>query len=772
MTTLRQDRVADLRNAKALISRVQTVVGHIQALDAAPSIQQLDAQAFELDGSFTELSATLDEMPPVTRDAMATTLKALRGAAADLATARRRLLEAGTARAASLRDWLAATSELSADIVPMVDDAVFELTIGGEDATSESAALISGLVDRDFGQVQALLAARSASNLLSGSALGTLTVSNASVRSILEDLVAAGTDRLSMAIKAYSETNGDDVESLEVAAATLIETASTLSSVSFAERDKAMQILLKMRRDLELVVDALLDDRIFDLTIQTEDALDQNALRVSTLLEGQVAQLQTLLELEALAGRYMTRVSAAAAAEDQASLIAAEDALASAAAALLALEISSVPEVAGRVAKLNGASAPDSGVVSLRGQEMTAASDAAAASQAALAKARDLGRGAEEIIDQVLTGIDAAGVHVASAITRAQIGIATLAVLSLLFGAIALRSVRRNITTPLTTLADRTQALAEGDLDVDPGFNDRSDEVGRMARAISIFRENVRRVHVLEGTLRDVLTRADQNAEDVAFGSAELSERAAEIGNGAKSQAAAVQAVSSATEQMAANMRHTADSATKTEEIAKTAAEKAEQTGQAVTSAIAEMQRIAERIGVIQEIARQTDLLALNAAVEAARAGEHGKGFAVVASEVRKLAERSQTAAMEIQDMSMKTVGVSIEAGEQLEHLVPEIGQTAVLVGEITTATQEQNTGIDQINSAVREIDNLTNANADAAGKAATTAGRLSDRADALRSTIAEGSTVARDDDFERDEALIGTLSSESFTDKAREVAA
>jgi len=149
------------------------------------------------------------------------------------------------------------------------------------------------------------------------------------------------------------------------------------------------------------------------------------------------------------------------------------------------------------------------------------------------------------------------------------------------------------------------------------------------------------------------------------------------------------------------------------------------------------MRTIAEKIGIVQEIARQTDLLALNAAVEAARAGEHGKGFAVVASEVRKLAERSQTAAAEIGAVSTDTVKAATEAGEMLTKLVPDIRRTAELVSEISAACREQDVGASQINEAIQQLDKVTQQNAGASEQISTTSEELAAQAEELQSSIA-----------------------------------
>ena len=237
--------------------------------------------------------------------------------------------------------------------------------------------------------------------------------------------------------------------------------------------------------------------------------------------------------------------------------------------------------------------------------------------------------------------------------------------------------------------------------------------------------------------LRDIIGSAATAADTVSASSRQLAASVNDLAQGAAEQAAASEQASAAMDEMSASIQRNSENAAQTRHTARRSASDARSGGDAVTKTVEAMRTIVEKIAVIRDIARQTDLLALNAAIEAARAGEHGKGFAVVAAEVRKLAERSQVAAVEINEVSAGSLLIAENAGRVLAQLVPDILQTAELVEEIGASGSEQNNGAQQINSAIRQLDNVTQLNSSAAEEISVTTQELATQARRLGDVIA-----------------------------------
>jgi len=310
-------------------------------------------------------------------------------------------------------------------------------------------------------------------------------------------------------------------------------------------------------------------------------------------------------------------------------------------------------------------------------------------------------------------------------ISQANMTIMIGAGVALVIGLLAAWTITRAITGPVRKGVAFAEAIAAGDLTATVDV-DQNDEIGQLAVALKN----------MVAKLADVVGNVQGAGENVASGSEELSASSETLSQGATEQAASVEEISSSMEQMAANIRQNAENAQTTERIAVQSATDAEQGGQAVGDTVRAMKEIADKISIIEEIARQTNLLALNAAIEAARAGEHGKGFAVVAAEVRKLAERSGTAASEISELSTGSVEIAERAGDMLTKMVPDIRKTAELVQEIAAASNEQNAGAEQINRAIQQLDQVVQQNASAAEEMAATSEELSSQSTQLQATI------------------------------------
>lgn len=303
------------------------------------------------------------------------------------------------------------------------------------------------------------------------------------------------------------------------------------------------------------------------------------------------------------------------------------------------------------------------------------------------------------------------------------IGVAVLATLLAILAAFLLT---RSITRPLSTAVSASNALADGDLTVSIQVDSR-DETGQLLGAMK---------HMVE-KLSQIITNVRQSADTLASSSEQINATSQSLSRAATEQAATVEETSASMEQMAASVAQNTESARVTDGMAQKAAQQAAEGGAAVIETVAAMKSIASKIGVVDDIAYQTNLLALNAAIEAARAGEHGKGFAVVAAEVRKLAERSQAAAAEISALASGSVEKAEHAGQLLDDMVPAIRKTSDLVREIAAGSEEQSTGVGQVNASISQLNQVTQQNASASEELAATAEEMSSQAEQLQQGMA-----------------------------------
>jgi methyl-accepting chemotaxis protein len=340
----------------------------------------------------------------------------------------------------------------------------------------------------------------------------------------------------------------------------------------------------------------------------------------------------------------------------------------------------------------------------------------------------------------------------------------TVIIIALGFSLVVGLFITRSITSPLRQAVEAAERVAEGDTSV-AITSDSHDEAGQlleaMGRMVASIEEKANaataiaggdlKVHVTPASERDTLGTALAamvskltqvigevwtGSNSLSSASSQLSSTAQALSQGTSEQAASVEETTSSLEEMSASVTQNAENSRQTEHTAVKGAEDANESARAVGETLKAMTAITEKISIIEEIAYQTNLLALNAAIEAARAGEHGKGFAVVATEVRKLAERSQSAAKEIGDLASSSVKIAERSGQLLKDLVPGIRKTAELVQEVAAASREQAAGVSQINKAMTKVDQVTQRNASASEELASTAEEMSAQAEALQDLV------------------------------------
>ena len=351
----------------------------------------------------------------------------------------------------------------------------------------------------------------------------------------------------------------------------------------------------------------------------------------------------------------------------------------------------------------------------------------------------DLEQEATDLSDahfKIMSGMDQVMMDFARRTTSLMLVIVVIAVIVALLTA---QLIARGVSRPVQAMSNHVSDLASGGGDLTKRIEVKStDEVGQMGSNLNTFL----------GKLEKIIIEVKDGASSISSAAQQVSSSSSSLSQGTSEQAASVEETTSSLEEMSASINQNSDNSRQMEQVATKGAREAEESGKAVKQTVEAMKSITDKIEIIDEIAYQTNLLALNAAIEAARAGEHGRGFAVVATEVRKLAERSQTAAKEISTLAVDSVKVAEHSGKLLDELVPSIKKTADLVQEVSSASREQSAGVNQINKAMAQVDQVTQRNASSSEELSSTAEEMAAQSEALAQLMSFFKTGGGDGDL------------------------
>ncbi|ATG41509.1 methyl-accepting chemotaxis protein [Phaeobacter piscinae] len=734
---LTEDKLPELELSGQMTAAAARTKDAMVAVMLADTPGALDFAKSDVTAAVRALDGVVEQLPQVLRDEFKPDVVMVEEALEASITARTVAFKNAAAVIAMMEQLQGLSSAMQVTLAEMADDAYSNLSKGGEQTMSAVDATLVDLVEVKFATLQSLLQARAEINLISGIALAIGETEDRAMQSILTDLAKASDGRLNDVIDTLEvEAPGVvPIFAIRDAAAVLQKAVSRGRLQSNALRQEVLSARLSSDTELSTAV----DDMVFEVTLAAEDASDDSKKAIQGLLTNEVGFLNTLLEINTWISNFQVAALDVVTARSIAQTRAAAEPMEQAAAALAEYRTFDNGRLATQLDEIITMAEPDQGLAIFRIASLTADADATkeanATANAVLqiaSRASLLGSGSRGEIAYMAADIATTVDEARANIERLLIMVAGLLVMALLL-------THWLVQRPLNAISRTTERLADGDLSPINGFDRTSDEIFRIAQALTVFRDGLvekealskateeeRAAHQAQQTaavtaignglarlaqgdlsarITEELTegyaqlQTDFNltvetlsstvvdmvdvASSIRNGADEISQASDDLSRRTESQAATLEETAAALDELTASVKSAADGARSVEATTQDAKSEAVKNGSVVNSAVSAMtdieessKHIAQIIGVIDDIAFQTNLLALNAGVEAARAGDAGRGFAVVASEVRGLSQRTSEAAMEIKTLIS-------ESSKKVDYGVELVGKAGTALSDI-----------------------------------------------------------------------------------------
>ncbi len=617
-------------------------------------------------------------------------------------------------------------------ITPIVDDAYFTVVLGGEDAATQSKELVDNLANTEMAKLRLYLELRAETNLLVGLAETVAFVDDTALLTLFEDKIIATEKKIAdyrqelSALELITGAEAEFDELNELVASTLAK--SSANNITAGEQKQTLQKAIGLQKAIDDALIMQIDDQLFTLTIDTEEAVTENSAIITDLLNNQVGQLKSTLEAQAFANKFVATLVQGGLTQDPALLVPLQEKITADAKHMRdGLDTLGSEDIKAQLEQLLAYGNPDNGLLRDHLEELTSTRKSNEQVTEMFSAVERIGQSVASLIEMELAAVDQATTQINRLFDNGSLALIAIGIASLVIaGAIGFFVVDRGLVKPLLGLVSITRALADGELDGHIAGTNRNDEIGDLAKAMEVFKENaVERNNLeavsreeqnaqlerqsriedmitdfrdeMEAVLANVTANMDQmqsTAQVLSQISTETASQASEAEASSTAASENVGSVASAAEQLAGSIAEIGQQVSRATEIVTNASGSARMTTEKVSELAESANKIGEVVTLIRAIAEQTNLLALNATIEAARAGEAGKGFAVVAAEVKELATQTSKATEEI--------------ATQIEAIQSSTGQSVVAIQEIRDTMEQADETTSAIAAAVEEQDAST----------------------------------------------------------------